>query len=53
MLMVDSDALGLSYFYQDHLRIDQVPPSLWRWHENKINSHLFLYFLSDICYITG
>lgn len=44
MLMVDSDALGLSYFYQDHLRIDQVPPSLWRWHENKINSHLFLYF---------
>lgn len=35
----------LFYFYQDHLRIDQVPPSLWHRHENKINSDvLFIYF---------
>lgn len=45
----------LFYFYQDHLRIDQVPTSLWHRHENKINSDvLFIYFSStDICYIMG
>lgn len=39
----------LFYFYQDHLRIDQVPTSLWHRHENKINSDvLFIYFSSPI-----
>lgn len=39
----------LFYFYQDHLRIDQVPTSLWHRHENKINSDvLFIYFSSTI-----
>lgn len=52
-LTVDSDTVGLSYFYQDHLRIDQVPTSLWHRHENKINLHLLIYLDSDICYITG
>lgn len=37
------------YFYQDHLRIDQVPTSFWHRHENKINSDvLFIYFSSPI-----
>lgn len=39
----------LFYFYQDHLRIDQVPTSLWHRHENKINSDvLFIYISSPI-----
>lgn len=33
------------YFYQDHLRIDQVLALLWHGHKNKINSDvLFIYF---------
>lgn len=50
---VDRETLGLSFiFYQDHLRIDQVPTSLWQRHENKINSDvLFIYFSSSV-YVT-
>lgn len=40
------NTLPLFYFYQDHLRIDQVLALLWNGHKNKINSDvLFIYFL--------
>lgn len=38
----------LVYFQQDHLRIDQVPTLLWLRHENKINSHLFIFILISV-----
>ncbi len=39
------NTLPVFYFYQDHLRIDQVLASLWHGRKNKINSDvLFIYF---------
>lgn len=47
------NTLPLFYFYQDHLRIDQVLASLWNGHENKINSDvLFIYFFSSPISVT-
>ena len=42
------------YFYQDHLRIDQVPALLWHRLKKRINLDiLFIYFPPSVCWIIG